>query len=105
MDSPANDPNPIMTPAGQVQEGVDPLRLRPVRNDLIRTRLEHQRSLLRTGVPRWTPIQVSCEGVILDGHHAVRAAAEEGCTVNVLVADLSIPGKSCSILDLDVRKL
>jgi ParB-like chromosome segregation protein Spo0J len=86
-----------------VQTGVDPTRLRPARDDLVRLRLEFQRSLIRRGVPRLTPIQVSREGVIVDGHHAVRAAAEEGRSIDVLVTDFAITGKTCSILDLTLR--
>ena len=103
MGSPSGEQGPITVPAGQVQKGVDPMCLKPARGDLIRMRLELQRSLLRTGVSRLTPIQVSREGVIVDGHHAVRAAAEEGHTVDVLVSELAVPGKACTILDLDVR--
>lgn len=95
--------NPITAPPGQVQHGVDPTSLRPARSDLIRARVEFQRSLLRSGRPRHTPIQVSPDGVIIDGHHAVRAAAEEGRTVDVLVSGLVAPGKNCTILELAVR--
>ncbi len=95
--------NPITEPSGQVQIAVDPDRLRPSRGDLIKSRLEFQRSLIRAGRPRLTPIQVSREGVIVDGHHAVRAAAEEGRAVDVLVERLSAPAKAGSIMDLTVR--
>jgi hypothetical protein len=96
-------PSPITVPPGQVQPGVDPNRLRPSRGDLIKSRLEFQRSLIRAGRPRLTPIQASREGVIIDGHHAVRAAAEERQAVDVFVSALSAPAKAGSIMDLAVR--
>jgi hypothetical protein len=97
------DPSPISAPVGQMQEGVDPMRLQPAREDLVRSRLEYQRTLLLKGLPRLTPIQVSREGVIADGHHAIRAAAEQGNTVSVLVSALTIGGRPGSIMDLPVR--
>lgn len=78
MDSVDEWENPITEPPGRVQTGVDPGRLRPSRNDLVRHRLNHQRLLVCSGQTRHTPILVSRDGVIIDGHHAVRAAAEEG---------------------------
>jgi hypothetical protein len=47
-------------------------------------------------------IQVSRGGVIVDGYHAVRAAAEEGMTVEVTVSPLPVAPKPGSILDLPV---
>jgi hypothetical protein len=43
-------------------------------------------------VARFTPIRVTPEGVIIDGHHAVRAAAVAGVPVNVSVVpnDLNV---------------
>lgn len=101
--SPAGWQNPVTAAPGQVQQGIDPLRLLPSRADLIRTRLEFQRQLLRTGTPRLTPIRVTVDGVIVDGHHAVRAAAEEGRTVDVLVVAQAVPSSAPSILHLPVR--
>jgi hypothetical protein len=95
--------NPIKVRPGQVQPDVDPARLRPGRTDLIRSRLEFQRRLIRGSQARFTPIQVSQEGVIIDGHHYVRAAAEEGRIVEVLVSSLSVGAKADSILDLPLR--
>jgi hypothetical protein len=46
---------------------------------------------------------VTRDGVIWDGHHAVRAAAEEGRTVEVLVIDLAAKATGSSILNLPVR--
>jgi hypothetical protein len=76
--------------------------LLPSRSDLIRRRLDFQRQLLRHGTPRLTPIQVTTDGVIFDGHHAVRAAAEEGRLVDVTVIGFPVPATADSILDLPV---
>ena len=77
--------------------------LLPGRRDLVRFRLEYQRRLLLSGTTRLAPIQVTLEGVIFDGHHWVRAAAEEGKTVDVLVVDQSVQAMANSILVLPVR--
>jgi hypothetical protein len=42
-------------------------------------------------------------GVIWDGHHAVRAAAEAGAMVDVLVVGITATPTAASILDLPVR--
>jgi hypothetical protein len=103
MDSPVDWQNPITEPPDQVQYGVDPSRLRPSRDDLIRGRLNLQCQLLRSRRKRFTPIVVSKDGVIIDGHHAIRAAAEKGQTVDVLVRDFPVAGRGDSILDLPIR--
>ena len=54
---PAGWTNPITVPAGRTQTGVDPQRLIPSRSDLIRSRLDDQVRLLRTGTPRFTPVR------------------------------------------------
>src|SRR5262245_22710169 len=43
-----------------------------------RVRLEFQRSLIRAGQTRLSPVKVTQDGVIWDGQHAVRAAAGGG---------------------------
>jgi hypothetical protein len=85
MDASAEWENPITEPPGGIQNGVDPNRLRPGRDDLILSRLAFQRHLLHSRRQRLTPILVSKDGVIIDGHHAVRAAAAQGELVDVLV--------------------
>lgn len=65
-----------------------------------RGRLNVQRSLLKARTNRHTPIQVTPDGVIYDGHHAVRAAADQGVAVEVLVVNDQIPATAASILDL-----
>jgi hypothetical protein len=103
MSAPEGWTNPITRQPGELQTGVAPARLWPSRPDLASARVEFQRSLLRTGSPRYTPIQVTIDGVIIDGHHAVRAAAEEGLTIEVLISALPVKGRSETILDLPLR--
>jgi len=92
--------SPITAQPGQTQQGVDPLRLLPARRSLQRIRLDAQRALLLAGTPRTTPITVTRDGVIWDGHHAVRAAAEEARLVDVLIVDLRATPVAASILNL-----
>jgi hypothetical protein len=56
--------------------------------------------LLQSGTPRNSPIQVTVDGVIFDGHHAVRVAAEDGKLIEVKVVDFPMPATADSILDL-----
>src|SRR3954452_22438493 len=79
----------ITAQPAQVQVGVDARSLLPSRTDLERARLGVQAALRRAGTPRSTPILVTTQGVIWDGHHAVRLAAENGETVDVRVVALS----------------
>jgi hypothetical protein len=95
--------NPIVVPPGQVQQGVDATQLLPSRADLSQTRLARQRALVQAGVPRQTPVQVTPAGVIWDGHHAVRVAAERGGTIDVLVVAAVVPPSGMTILQLPVR--
>jgi hypothetical protein len=103
MSFPAGWITPITVPPGQTQSGVDPKAILPSRHGLPRARLEAQRALLLAGTPRLTPIQVTPDGVIWDGHHAVRAAGEEGRTVEVRVVRITVPPTAASILQLPVR--
>jgi hypothetical protein len=77
--------------------------LLPSRGDLNRRRLDEQKALLQAGTPRLTPIQVTRDGLIWDGHHAVRAAAEAGCLLHVLVIPLIERPVGLTILQLPVR--
>ena len=95
--------NPISVAPGESQSAVDPTQLRPSRPDLIRSRLDKQLQLIQAGVTRWTPIQVNSDGVIIDGHHAVRASADLGRQVDVFVVRLSASPAAESILNLSVR--
>jgi ParB-like chromosome segregation protein Spo0J len=103
MDASDEWQNPITERPGRVQSGVDPNQLRPSRDDLILGRLNMQRHLLRSRRQRLTPIVVSEDGVIINGHHAVRAAAEEGQTVDVVVRDFPVVARGVSVLDLPLR--
>src|SRR5262249_1100972 len=94
--------NPITVPAGQRQQGVNPFGLLPARLDRLRRRLVIQRSLLLGGTARFPPIEVTVQGVIYDGHHAVRVAAEEGRLIDVVVVPHSLTSSADSILDLPV---
>jgi hypothetical protein len=100
---PAGWTNPITAVSGQMQNGVDVRQLLPGRHVLIRVRLEFQCALQQSGQGRYTPIQVTRDGVNWDGHHAARAAAEAGVPVDVLVIDVSVVAAAASILDLPVR--
>lgn len=83
--------------------GVDARSLLPSRTDLEQARLDVQAALRQTGKPRSTPILVTTQGVIWDGHHAVRLAAENGQTVDVRVVALLEPPSGLTILQLPVR--
>ena len=45
---------------------------------------------------------MTTDGVIFDGHHAVRAAAEAGRPIDVKVIAFLLPAAADSILDLPV---
>jgi hypothetical protein len=66
-------------------------------------RCDWQRNLLAAGQQRFTPIQVNEDGIIWDGHHAVREAAEQGAMVDVLVVAQPLKPVGLLILDLPVR--
>ncbi len=103
MDPPPGWTNPIVAVPGQFQRGIDPTRLRPSRRDLEETRLDAQRALLLANRPRATPILVSTDGVIFDGHHAARVAAEEGRPVDIMVTSMPVIATAATILELPVR--
>lgn len=72
----------------RAQSNVDPNTLRAgSQRTLDPGRLGTQRSLIQRGVQRHTPIQVTRDGVIFDGHHGVRAAIEANRPVTVEVID------------------
>ena len=103
MSLPPGWQNPILVPPSQIQKAVDARLLLPSRSDLVQMRLDFQRSLRQSGHPRLTPIQVTTQGVIWDGHHAVRAAAEREETIDVLIVDSVAPASGLTILQLPVR--
>ncbi len=95
--------SPISVSPGQNQKGVDARSPLPSRIDLEQRRLDLQLALRQAGTPRSTPIRVTTEGDIWDGHHAVRLAAESGETVDVRVVPLLAPPSGLTILQLPVR--
>jgi hypothetical protein len=102
MTIPAGWQNTITAQVGQFQANVDPLSLVPSRLDLSQVRLDIQQGLLDSGTQRSTPIRVTPDGVIWDGHHAVRLAAEQGTRVSVQVVKFKQTPTAASILDLPV---
>jgi hypothetical protein len=76
--------------------------LLPSRSDLSASRLAAQRQLVQSGQRRRTPIQVTTEGVIWDGHHAARAAAEAGQLVDVLVIKHQQPPSGVTLMQVPV---
>jgi hypothetical protein len=103
VSAPGGRKNPIIAAVGQTQSGVDPRELLPGRGDLTRVRLDAQRRLIQSATPRWTPIQVTPDGVIWDGHHGARAAAERALAVDVLVVAQQAPPSGIDLLQLPVR--
>jgi hypothetical protein len=103
MGPPAGWLNPITTQQGGIQKGVAAQLLLPARRDLVKNRLERQRQLLKAGQKRFTPIQVTTQGVIYDGHHGARAAAENGFAVDVLIVDQPASPVGSWLMDLPVR--
>src|SRR5690606_37361606 len=74
--------NPFTVAEGEEQREVSAADLLPSRRDLWQVRIDHQLQLIRAGKTRWTPVVVTPQGVNVDGHHAVRAAADAGLTVD-----------------------
>jgi hypothetical protein len=83
--------DPTQARHGVVLRGIDPASLQSNRPELEQSRLEDQRHLIATGTPRHTLIQVNCEGIILQGNHGARAAAEAGIAIDVRVLDFPHP--------------
>lgn len=100
MNLPQGWVNPILNPPGSFQKDIEAKWLLPSRKGLCKTRLDFQRLLLGSGQIRFTPIQVTKEGVIWDGHHAVRAAAEKELKVEVIIINQSV--RPCGLLILDL---
>ncbi len=103
MTFPANWQSPIRVMPGQFQSNVDPLLLLPSRSDLSQVRLDMQQALLDAGVQRNRTIEVTPDGVIWDGHHAVRIAAEKGLPITVKVVNVKVNPTASSIMFLPVR--
>jgi hypothetical protein len=76
---------------GAVLLGIDPSTLLANRPELVKSRLDVQRNLIRLGITRYTMIQVNCEGVIISGNHGARAAAEARVAVDIAIVDFPHP--------------
>lgn len=86
---------PITAQPGQMQHGVDPLRLLPSRVDLLRSGLDRQRALhlrSRSRVKALSGMDIT----------PFRSAAEEGRTVDVRVIPWLVPAVGPSIMALPV---
>ena len=103
MSSPPGWNNSIRVLLGQSQAGIDARSLLPSRSGLSKARLDQQRLLRQSHTARSTPIQATVDGVIWDGHHAVRAAAEASDQVDVLVVAIVEAWSGMTIVQLPVR--
>ena len=83
--------DPTQAKHGIVLKGIDPASLQSNRAELEESRLEDQRQLIAPGTPRYTLIQVNCQGIILQGNHGARAAAEAGIAIDIQVLDFPHP--------------
>lgn len=95
--------NPSQAQPGTLMRGINPRTLQASRRNLVSGRLAVQRGLVRANTPRHTPIRVTKDGVIYDGHHGARAAAEAGKPVDVFVVNESAQGHG-PVLDLPVTE-
>jgi hypothetical protein len=80
--------DPRNAQSGAILYDIDPASLQANRPELERSRLETQRQLIAAGIRRYSMIQVNCVGVVLNGNHGARAAAEVGVAIDVFVTDL-----------------
>jgi hypothetical protein len=85
--------DPSKAVPGGILHGVDPSTLLAGREPLERSRIDNQHRLIATNTPRWDMIEVTTLGVILNGNHGARAAAEAHVPVDVIVVDF--PQPSC----------
>ena len=76
---------------GVVLHGIDPATLQSNRPELELSRLQLQHQLIASGQRRRTLIQVNRDGIIIQGNHGARAAAEMGLPIDVIVVDLPYP--------------
>lgn len=83
--------DPKQAVKGTVLTGIDPATLQSNREELDQSRIDTQRDLIRRGIRRQTLIQVNLDGVIIQGNHGARAAAEAGVAIDVEVIDLPHP--------------
>jgi hypothetical protein len=85
---PAPATNPITAKPGQMQT-IDPASVvAGQQRALSQARIDVQKKLIISGTPRMDgPPEVNTNGIIEDGHHNLRAAAELGQTANVRVVN------------------
>jgi len=98
-------PFPENPSPGEILEGIDPNTLQAGRPDLVGDRLDVQKMLLQNRTPRHTPISATQEGVIWDGNHGTRAAADVGKVIEVEVVDPGCPVNAHgTVTELPVRR-
>ena len=83
--------DPAQAKVGAVLIGIDPSSLLSNRDELELSRLDIQRQLIASGIKRHTMIQVNLQGVIVQGNHGARAAAERGLPIDIIIVDLPYP--------------
>ena len=83
--------DPVQAKHRVVLQGIDAATLRSNKTFLEEWRLELQRQLIANGIKRSSLIKVNCQGIILEGNHGARVAAEMGVPVEVLVVDMPHP--------------
>lgn len=85
-------------------EGVDPSILKVGEQQMLDPRrLDLQRELIKNNIERKTVIKVTKEGIIEDGHHGARAAAEVGKYVDVEVVSRTISSTNTPILKMPIK--
>jgi len=95
--------DPSSATAGAVLRGMDPASLQAGRSRLERWRLEIQFRLQQQGIPRYTMITVSTDGIVYDGNHAVRVAIDRGEAVDIVITSEPSVGYG-SIMDVPIEE-
>jgi len=76
---------------GSWQNDVDPTTFFKGQPAILhRSRIDVQIVLMRTRTPRFTPIEVTTAGVLIQGHHACRAAIELGMSIDVKISPFPV---------------
>jgi hypothetical protein len=93
--------DPTDAKPGTILREIDASTLFAGHEPLEQWRIDLQHKLTVTRAVRWDMIEVTTQGVIMSGNHGVRAAAEAGVAVDVLVVEF--PQPSCGpILAVEV---
>jgi hypothetical protein len=95
--------DPSQAKHGVILRGIDPASLLSNKTVLEEWRINLQRQLIATGIRRHTLIQVNLDGIIIQGNHGARAAAEAGVPIEVRVIDLPHPSTG-PILSIPIVK-